>query len=419
MSEGFSRVYDYEGPPRVHHHPMERDILPADYQIPPVPESEQLDVVVSGGSMSGLFTAYSLQQAGHDVDVYEKTSRGDMKARGGGITPDGELLEYMEAHELIDRQNEVAFTVDARHYLDRDGSVLLDRESERWVASWDAFYRALREKVGFENYHMGREVDEIEHDEDSAWIRFEDGQTASGDLAVVAEGYSSSTREQLLPDTSLQYAGYVTWRGLLPASDLPDDVAEYLRDTFVLFHGPDHKAITYPVPGADGSTARDDRRINFLWYWNVPEGDELDAVLRDNEGVQRDGSLPPGALRKDVYERQLRVAEEQLPPQFGQYLDALTHDGLYLQCIYDLKVPRMQFGRACVLGDAAFFLRPHIGAGTSKGAADGITLAKAISTHDDLEAALTEWEATQLELGSDLVDLARERGDRFVNRESE
>lgn len=418
MSEGFSRVYDYEGPPRVHHHPMGRDILPPDYRIQRVPASEQLDVVVSGGSMSGLFTAYSLQQAGHDVDVYEKTASGEMKARGGGITPDGELLEYMEAHELIDRRTEVAFTVDARHYLDRDGSVLLDRDSERWVASWDAFYRALREKIGFEHYHMGRDVESLQCDEDSATLRFADGRTASGDLAVVAEGYSSSTREQLLPDTTLQYAGYVTWRGLLPASDLPDDVADYLRETFVLFHGPDHKAITYPVPGADGSIAEPDRRINFLWYWNV-EGEELDAVLRDNEGVQRDGSLPPGALREDIYERQLRAARDELPPQFVRYLEALNHDGLFVQCIYDLTVPRMQFGRACVLGDAAFFLRPHIGAGTSKGAADGITLAKAISTHDSLDAALPEWEATQLELGTDLVDLARERGDRFMNRETE
>lgn len=76
----------------------------------------------------------------------------------------------------------------------------------------------------------------------------------------------------------------------------------------------------------------------------------------------------------------------------------------------------MVLDRTCILGDGAFFVRPHMAAGTSKAAADGFRLSEAISAHRNLDEALREWERTQLELGERLVDMARERGDRYMNR---
>ena len=50
----------------------------------------------------------------------------------------------------------------------------------------------------------------------------------------------------------------------------------------------------------------------------------------------------------------------------------------FVQPIYDLSVPRMVFGRVCLLGDAAFVPRPHTAASTSKAVTNAITLAEAI-----------------------------------------
>jgi 2-polyprenyl-6-methoxyphenol hydroxylase-like FAD-dependent oxidoreductase len=50
----------------------------------------------------------------------------------------------------------------------------------------------------------------------------------------------------------------------------------------------------------------------------------------------------------------------------------------FVQAVFDIEVPRMAFGRVCLLGDAAFALRPHIAAGTAKAAADGWALAQAL-----------------------------------------
>ncbi len=49
----------------------------------------------------------------------------------------------------------------------------------------------------------------------------------------------------------------------------------------------------------------------------------------------------------------------------------------FIQVIVDLQVPRMAFGRSCLIGDAAFALRPHIGVGTAKAADDAWQLGTA------------------------------------------
>ena len=72
-----------------------------------------------------------------------------------------------------------------------------------------------------------------------------------------------------------------------------------------------------------------------------------------------------------------------------------------MQLIVDVAVPRMVFGRVCLLGDAAFALRPHAAVGTAKAAEDAWQLARALRSADggDVDHALAEWEAAQLRLG--------------------
>jgi 2,6-dihydroxypyridine 3-monooxygenase len=88
-------------------------------------------------------------------------------------------------------------------------------------------------------------------------------------------------------------------------------------------------------------------------------------------------------------------------------------DDLFVQVIFDLDVPRMAFGRACLLGDAAFAVRPHAAAGTAKAAEDAWTLRDALAAHpDDPVAALSAWEPGQLTLGRNLQARTRDIGRR-------
>jgi len=80
--------------------------------------------------------------------------------------------------------------------------------------------------------------------------------------------------------------------------------------------------------------------------------------------------------------------------------------------VFDIDVPRMRHGRICLVGDAAFAVRPHAAAGTAKAAADGWELAAQIAARPgDLDAALAAWERRQLALGRALLQRNREIGD--------
>jgi 2,6-dihydroxypyridine 3-monooxygenase len=73
----------------------------------------------------------------------------------------------------------------------------------------------------------------------------------------------------------------------------------------------------------------------------------------------------------------------------------------------------MAFGRVCLIGDAAFAIRPHAAAGTAKAAEDAWNLSAAVErARGDVVEALARWEGGQLALGRQVLERARDIGDR-------
>ena len=73
----------------------------------------------------------------------------------------------------------------------------------------------------------------------------------------------------------------------------------------------------------------------------------------------------------------------------------------------------MAFGRVCLIGDAAFALRPARRRRTAKAAEDAWTLGQALhASAGDVVAALHRWETGQLTLGRQVLNRARSAGNR-------
>jgi 2,6-dihydroxypyridine 3-monooxygenase len=153
-----------------------------------------------------------------------------------------------------------------------------------------------------------------------------------------------------------------------------------------------------------------ERLINFVWYRNYLAGGDLDDVLTDDAGQRRDVSLPPGAAREHHVAELRAVAAARLPEPVARVVCSTAQP--FLQVVYDIEVPRMAFGRVCLIGDAAFVARPHAAAGTAKAAADAWALADALDRQRDVPTALARWEPGQLALGQQLLDRARRNGRR-------
>lgn len=369
-----------------------------------------LTVVVSGGSMGGLFTGLALQYAGHSVEIVEQ-STGTLESRGAGIVAQPEMLDFVEAHGIA-TPDDITTGTSRRQYLARDGSVEREYAEMMTFTSWDAVYRRLRDAFPDERYHMGRSTLGIDPYDESVSVHFESTETVDADLAVIAEGGQSSTRGELLSEVEPEYAGYVAWRGVVPEDAAPAAVREQFVDSFTFHQGSDNLVLGYPIPGPDGETGNGERRLNWVWYDNVRNRDERRRLLTDEDTTQHEFSVPPGKLQSTVEDALLTAAANRLPDVFTDLVTAT--DDPFVQTIYDLTVPEMVFGRVCLLGDAAFVARPHTAAGTAKAAADGIALAEALEKNTDTATALSDWEDERFDAGRQLVAEGKRMGDGYM-----
>jgi len=365
-------------------------------------------VVVMGGSVGGLTAALVLRDAGCDVTVFERSSAA-LQARGAGIAALEATLRYLT--ERGGRQQaDVCSSTSWIRFLRPDGGVLHEQRHRYLFSSWNTIYRSLLELFDPGRYRLGREVTAFSQSADSVRVTLADGSCADADLLVCADGVSSLGRARLLPDVTPSYSGYVAWRGTLPEQALPAATRDLLGDAITYQVLEDSHVLVYPIPGPGGALTAGQRLVNFVWYVNVAGGLALDELMTGRDGIRRPVSLPPGAATDQAVTAMRRSAEAAFAPPVAEVVTGVGEP--FVQVVYDIAVPQMAFGRVCLLGDAAFAVRPHAAAGTAKAAADGWALAGELeAAGGEVPAALAGWERRQLALGRALLARCREIGD--------
>lgn len=371
-------------------------------------------VVVAGGSIGGLAAATALRSVGCVVEVYERTPH-QMTSRGAGIVVQPSLVALL-SHVRAPALPTTRCT--HRNYLSPAGGKGERSLMPQRFTSWEAIYRTLLAAFPAEHYHLGAEVAGFDQLGDSGpvSVRLADGRRTQADLLVCADGWRSAARSRFLPHVAPRYAGYIAWRGTLAESKAPADLVGFFDDrfTFSEAHSGGH-ALCYLIPGDDARTEPGHRRLNWVWYVQVPEGPDLDRILTERAGERQAGSIAPGLLADDVAEDMRRDAARELHPRFAELIAATPEP--FVQVILDLAVPRMRFGRACLLGDAAFIVRPHTAGATAKAADDARALALAAQAWRTgaFDAELAHWEAEQLAAGRAMSQYGVALGQRFAS----
>ena len=360
-----------------------------------------------GGSIGGLISALVLRDTGCEVQVFER-SKFPLEGRGAGIVLHPVTVRSLGADRSLVLER-VAAPASVLRYLTREGEVLLEEGIRYRFTSYASLYAALLERLEPERYHLGSECVALEQERDRVIVRLAGGGASAFDLVVGADGIHSTVRGLLFPRIFPAYAGYVGWRGTLPEDGLPPRAEAGLLGALTYFVAPGTHVLSYPIPAAERGTTG--RLTNWVWYRNVPEGPPLEDLMTDATGIRHDMSLPPGSVRREHVAALRRAAGDELPPAFADLVAASPEP--FVQVIVDIGVPRMVGGRVCLIGDAAFALRPHIAAGTAKAAADAHALGEAIGAHrGDVPAALAAWEPGQLALGRAALARARRVGTR-------
>ena len=362
-----------------------------------------------GGSIGGLTAALLLRDAGWEVDVFER-SPAPLEGRGVGIVLHPVTVRYLVGRAGV-APDEISVPPRWLRYLDGAGGIAHQERCRYRFTSYDALYRRLLEAFGRDRHHLGEECTGLDEPEYSPGLEFASGRVARTDLVVFADGINSIGRRLLAPEAEPHYAGYVAWRGTIREDQVGSAAFEAAADAITYRVLPDGHVISYPIPRPESSPGSR-RLLNWLWYRNVKPGAELDDLLTGEDGTRFTTSVPPGQVPSGRVREFGSQAQESLPPALAEILTGTPEP--FIQVIVDVAAERTVWGRACLIGDAAFTLRPHIAVGTAKAADDAWTLVSAIEgAQGDVGEALRSWSRQQIAVGAAAVARSREAGRRL------
>ncbi len=366
-------------------------------------KQSEMRALIIGASYAGLVAAAGLKCHGWTIRVVEKSS--ERSRSGGGVVVQRRMLDYLERHGVA-FPGVASIPARTRRIFRSDGQVMEMPETAAAYTSWDVLLRELEEVIGVDNIERGLAMTDIPDWGAPGIVELSDGTTDQAGIVVAADGIGSLTRRLLLPGISPTYAGYIAWRGMVREKELTKKTVQTFCDTLSSFQGKETTILLYEVPGEDGSVETGDRRINWVWYENVPAGPRLSALMTDTAGYEHRSTVGRNLMTAETRTYMERRAQDELPPSFREVV--LSTPEPFVQKIEDLTIPRLVFGKVTLIGDAASLVRPHIGSGTAKAVDDAIHLATALSKPCDPDLlCLAAWEHTRLNDHYGLADYAK------------
>jgi 2-polyprenyl-6-methoxyphenol hydroxylase-like FAD-dependent oxidoreductase len=342
--------------------------------------------------------------------VFERNAE-ELTGRGAGISTHPQL------HDVTRRlgipfDDSMGIRVNQVVFLDNTGRTYDKRDTVRVMSSWGRVFRSLRDRVPDATYHLRKSLARIEQDASGVTAIFSDGTRERGDLLIGADGGRSTVRGLFMPGLQPEYAGYVAWRAKLDERDIPEPIRAELLANYTYCLPPGELFLAYPVPGSDNETEPGKRAYNIVWYRPTTPA-QLADFCTDASGKCHGTSIAPPLLRPDVIAWAKAQARTLVAPQVAEIFERDPRP--FFQAIFDMISPQIVFGRVALLGDAAFLVRPHPGAGTTKCAMDAECLADAIAAHG-IEAGLALYQKRQGAFGAGLVKQGRSDGSYITDQ---
>ena len=377
-------------------------------------DAGDLKVGIIGGSIAGCAAAIELSRLGCDVTLFERSGE-ELKDRGAGIGIPPSVIDTFIARDLVDGDMAYA-ALDKMSRIWRSsedpyhGYVAWDQPAQLAGLNWGGLYSNLRARVPDEIYLTHHRVMALhQNNDDRVGVELADGTTPEFDLVVCADGYTSLGRKTLFPDATIDYAGYVLWRGFILESEL--EKSKPLDDGVRCLGYPGGHGIFYLVPGPNGSIEPGKRLVNWGMYVLVPDSEVAD-FLTDKQGISHTGSLSRGSMPMTT-ERALKdKARERIPDYYADIVEQSPDTFVY--SIYDCQVPAYRKGRICLVGDAGAFARPHSAAGALKSINDSVALAEALKADPSVDDALSEWNKDRTATNNGLVQFGIQLGRALV-----
>ncbi|NJP08525.1 MAG: FAD-dependent urate hydroxylase HpxO [Leptolyngbyaceae cyanobacterium RU_5_1] len=354
---------------------------------------DNLKVVVIGAGIGGLTAGIALQQAGYEVEIYDRVK--EMRPVGAGISLWSNGIKVLNRLGLGAKVARIGGIMDHMEYRTKTGELLNDidlmplihevGQRPYPVARRDLQSMLVEAFLG--EVHLDHKCVSVEQDETGVTALFENGHTAQGDLLIAADGLRSVLRSYVLDqDVEPKYVGYVNWNGLVPADE---ELAA--KNTWVIYVGEHKRASMMPVGG--------DR---FYFFFDVP--------------------LPKGTpADPEQYKTELKQHFVGWADPVQNLIERFDPNAVARPEIHDLgPIDRFVKGRVALLGDSAHTTCPDMGQGGCQAMEDGLVLTNyLISTNISVEDALKRYEMERTTRANAVVDKARKRAEQIHGKDPE
>jgi len=335
-------------------------------------DKEQQPILIAGGGIGGLATAYALGRKGIPVRVLEQAP--EFKELGAGIQLGPNIFRMVDKLGLKDAlladvwrpgALEMRCALTGRQVtrvpLDQR---FLDRFQQPYAVTHRSDIHAVFLKACQGNnlvtLETQRQVDSFRQDDDGVTVTLQTGEEVRGRALIGCDGMWSKIREQTIGDGKPRVSGHIAYRAVLKREEVPPDL---WNPDVVLWAGPRTHLVHYPLRRGElynlVAVFHSDR---YVEGWNA----EADAdVLWAHFKGQR--------------------------PEVLRMLERIETWRMWVLCDRE-PVKDWSKGRVTLLGDAAHPMLQYLAQGACMATEDAVCLAEKVAEQPhDLPAAFKSY----------------------------
>jgi 2-polyprenyl-6-methoxyphenol hydroxylase-like FAD-dependent oxidoreductase len=325
-------------------------------------------ILISGGGIGGLVTAYALARQGIPVRVFEQSP--EFREVGAGIQLGPNIFRVLEKIGLKEAVLADAHRPPAQEMRDALSGKLITRVpldgsfTERFGQPYAVTHRAdihgtflkACQSSNLVTLETSRRVDAYEDHGDRVSVTLENNERVEGRALIACDGMWSKIRDRIVGDGKPRVSGHIAYRAVLKREDVPADL---WRPDVVLWAGPRCHFVHYPL-----------RRGELYNLVAVFHSDHYE------EGWNAKGS-------KELLWNHF----QGLRPEVLRLLEKIDTWRMWVLCDRE-PVKEWNKGRVVLLGDAAHPMLQYLAQGACMATEDAVILAeKVAATPDDPAAA--------------------------------
>jgi salicylate hydroxylase len=330
-------------------------------------------ILISGGGIGGLITAYCLAHHGFPVRLFEQSA--EFKEVGAGIQLGPNIFRALEKVGLKDAVLADAHVPPAQEMRDALTGKLItriplgDEFKARFGQPYAVTHRAdihatflkACASSNLVQLETSRRVDDFADHGDHVTVTLNNGESVRGRALIACDGMWSNIRERIVGDGQPRVSGHIAYRGVLKKADVPEDL---WRPDVVLWAGPRTHFVHYPL-----------RRGELYNLVAVFHSDHYE------EGWNAEGS-------KEVMWQHFKMQV----PQVLRMLERIETWRMWVLCDRE-PVKDWTKGNVTLLGDAAHPMLQYLAQGACMATEDAVVLADQVAAQpDDLPAAFKAYQ---------------------------